>query len=1019
MSASGDDGRAHGDHGGGGGNNFFRRGSRRGGWDTSSTTPTPDRGRSDGGTGGGSFTERRSGAFGGGNYGRVSGGSSTERKSGDYATGYGSSGFSGGNLRESGDFRRSGIYSDGGNHGGWRAGEGVRYGGGRGYAGGSYGGGGDVPSSPRGLTTLTLGDWESVRSTMADEAVRKLSLSPSSSSSKKGLEPPTRPGFGNVGLRCMVKANHFLVQLVGQGKFYRYSVSFEPAAPKKLNKDIMLALINTYKNSDLGCLTPVYDGRRILLTTKELPFISKEFTVRLDDQGSTSAREREFKVTIRWSSTVECHHLNQLLAAHQLEPHQDMIHLLDAVLKSAENLKNYTPVARSLFSSSMGRGPLSNGLEFWKGFYQSLRPTQMGLSLNIAASARAFYEPIAVTEYLSKILWGGLPRDNKALTAHDRLKAEKALKGVTVVVSHREDRRRYKVLGLSTDPCNQLAFSSPSGEQPIPLYFYHKYNITLRYPSLPCLEVSNGKHLINLPMEVCNIVEGQRFSNKLSEGQVKALLKATALRPYERADQLKKTVEQNNYNKDQLIKEFGLHVNNDFTLVEARVLPPPKLLYDGTEPQAIVDPSMGQWKMSNQRLHEPVTVRFWACVNFSPNVRDASAEVFCDKLLNECSRKGMTFAVRPLIRTSSRDPRQLEKVLHDIHIESGQQLQLLIILLPHAAAYYGKIKQICETELGIVSQCCKSEKVLHPGAAYLEHVALKINVKVGGRNVVLLDAANRHIPLVTDDPTIIFGADVTHPQSGEAFSPSIAAVVASMDWPYFAKYHGLVSVQPPRQEIIVDLSKTVKKLLLAFKQNNGVLPRRIIFYRDGVSEDEFSSVLLREMCAIREACQSLEEEDYLPPVTFIVVQKRHHTRFFPEDPNLADRSQNILAGTVVDTKICHPSQFDFYLCSHAGIKGTSRPAHYHVLYDENNFTPDLLQLFTNSLCYTFARCTRSVSIVPPAYYAHLAAFRARKYIEGEVCETGSLTGSAGTTLFPGVRPLPEIKENLKSVMFYC
>ena len=26
------------------------------------------------------------------------------------------------------------------------------------------------------------------------------------------------------------------------------------------------------------------------------------------------------------------------------------------------------------------------------------------------------------------------------------------------------------------------------------------------------------------------------------------------------------------------------------------------------------------------------------------------------------------------------------------------------------------------------------------------------------------------------------------------------------------------------------------------------------------------------------------------------------------------------AGTVVDTKICHPTEFDFYLCSHAGIK---------------------------------------------------------------------------------------------------
>nr|GEX96190.1 PAZ domain-containing protein [Tanacetum cinerariifolium] len=112
------------------------------------------------------------------------------------------------------------------------------------------------------------------------------------------------------------------------------------------------------------------------------------------------------------------------------------------------------------------------------------------------------------------------------------------------------------------------------------------------------------------------------------------------------------------------------------------------------------------------------------------------------------------------------------------------------------------------------------------------------------------------------------------------------------------------------------------------------------------------------MDKIRKACISLEE-NYMPPVTFIVVQKRQHTRFFPVrhgDWASTERSGNILPGTVVDTKICHPSEFDFYLCSHAGIQGTSRPTHYHVLYDENQFTVDGLQTLTNSLCYTYARC---------------------------------------------------------------
>jgi eukaryotic translation initiation factor 2C len=33
-------------------------------------------------------------------------------------------------------------------------------------------------------------------------------------------------------------------------------------------------------------------------------------------------------------------------------------------------------------------------------------------------------------------------------------------------------------------------------------------------------------------------------------------------------------------------------------------------------------------------------------------------------------------------------------------------------------------------------------------------------------------------------------------------------------------------------------------------------------------------------------------------------------------------------------------------------QGTSRPAHYHVLFDENGFSADSLQTLTYNLCYT-------------------------------------------------------------------
>jgi len=52
---------------------------------------------------------------------------------------------------------------------------------------------------------------------------------------------------------------------------------------------------------------------------------------------------------------------------------------------------------------------------------------------------------------------------------------------------------------------------------------------------------------------------------------------------------------------------------------------------------------------------------------------------------------------------------------------------------------------------------------------------------------------------------------------------------------------------------------------------------------------------------------------YQPLITFIISQKRHHTRLFVQNPRDGDRSGNVPAGTVVDTGITSTQDFDFYL----------------------------------------------------------------------------------------------------------
>ncbi|XP_024966350.1 protein argonaute PNH1-like isoform X2 [Cynara cardunculus var. scolymus] len=864
-----------------------------------------------------------------------------------------------------------------------------------------------------------------------------------SSSSEKRLMFPRRPGYGQLGTKCVVKANHFLAELADM-ELTQYSVKVIPEVNStKLNKAIMTQLVKVHRNTDLGMKLPVYDGRRALYTAGRLPFTSKGFTVTLVDDldwiGIT--KERQFKVTIEFAAHASMCQLHELLSGKQVDTPLEALKIVDLVLKEL-TAQRYISVGRFFYSPNITNPkPIGCGLQSWRGFYQSIKPTQMGLSLNIDTLATTFIEPLPVIEFVAEIL--GKQVYTKQISDADRIKIKKALRGVKVEVTHRGNvRRKYRISGVTSQPTRELMFpvDEERNMKSVVDYFREVYGFTIQHAHLPCLQVGNQKKVNYMPMEACKIVEGQRRTKGLNNKQITSLLKFSCQRPKEQEKEILQTMHQSSFKEDPYAKEFGISIDDRLTSVDARVLPAPWLKYHDSGKQKEVLPQLGQWNMKDKKVINGSVVNYWACINFSRTVPDSAAQSFCHQLVQMCQESGMEFKCDSVVPVYSARPDQVKKALKHVYTTTvnkcgGKELELLIAILPdNNGSLYGDVKRICETDLGLISQCCLTKYVLKISKQYLSNVSLKINVKMGGRNTVLLDALRWKVPLVSDIPTIIFGADVTHPESGEDSNPSIAAVVASQDWPEVTKYAGLVSAQPHRQELIQDLYKTwqdpqrgkvnggmIRELLLSFEKATGKKPLRIIFYRDGVSDGQFYQVLLYELDAIRKACASLEP-NYQPPVTFIVVQKRHHTRLFPSNHNdrkSTDKSGNILPGTVVDTKICHPVEFDFYLCSHAGIQGTSRPAHYHVLWDENSFTADEIQSLTNNLCYTYARCTRSVSVVPPAYYAHLAAYRARFYMEPEVHHDNGSVHSMCMVKGAGVRPLPALKEKVKKVMFYC
>lgn len=291
-----------------------------------------------------------------------------------------------------------------------------------------------------------------------------------------------------------------------------------------------------------------------------------------------------------------------------------------------------------------------------------------------------------------------------------------------------------------------------------------------------------------------------------------------------------------------------------------------------------------------------------------------------------------------------------------------------------------EIKRVGDTVLGLATQCVQIKQLKRPKKPYCANIVLKLNGKLGGVNAYLPAS---HLPFLAERPTILIGADMTGPHPTEKDKPVICAVVGSLD-AHASKYASVISYQAKQAgDVIVKLEEMVQEVLRRFYvATGGCKPERIIYFRSALADSWFERVTKAEREAIFNACDALEE-GYQPSLTFLSVQRKHHTRLFPASPAEADRSGNALPGTVIDTMITHPTRFDFYLCSHPGLQGTSRPTHYTVLHDDHRWSADDLQQFCFNLTHLYARCTRSVNMVPPTYYADLACRRARLWAANE------------------------------------
>lgn len=728
----------------------------------------------------------------------------------------------------------------------------------------------------------------------------------------------------------------------------------------------------TYRSGEFGGRIVAYDGMANMYSLGSLP--KDQFVLAVQIPGRRQGEMRDFQFKIRRVSSVSLELLKKFLDGKLDYTPYDVITSLEVIMRHPMCQGNVV-VGRSIFDGK-GVEPIAGAVDVWKGFFLSLRPTLGRMLLNVDISATAFIAPGDIIPILRDFL--GIPKNEVFDSLHPRERGpvEHFLRACRIEMTHRGEGhvRRYKVLGLSSTSADQTFFEDQDGKKAsVAEYFASKYEMTLKYPKLPCLAVGSSQRSIFLPMECCRIPAGQRYMRKLDGPQTSDMIKICNRRPQQRMENISRAsglIDQH----AQYLDHFKINFGRDLLQINGRVLPPPTIFY-GQKMDA--KPMGGAWNLRGTTLEVGCTINSWAVLVFG-RANESDVKNFVRELVNTAVDSGLKVNQHqpPILFATPQVESSVRHAYQRAYDATHEPPQFILCILPtDDAGLYGDIKRCTDTVVGLPSQCMLMKHIRNPNKQYCANLCLKINVKLGGINSSL----GRQMPFIVDSPTMVFGADVTHPGIGESDKPSIAAVVGSMDIK-MSRYAASVRVQGSRVEIMQDLKTMFLEQVQLFVQSNRTRPQRILFYRDGVSEGQFAQVLDFELSAIKAACAEIDPK-FTPKITFILVQKRHHTRFFTADARDADRSGNIPAGTVVDTGCIHPNQFDFFLCSHGGLQGTSRPTHYHVVHDENNFKADDLQMLSYYLCYTFARCTRSVSIATPAYYAHLVAFRARFHFE--------------------------------------
>ncbi|OAV97009.1 hypothetical protein PTTG_11651 [Puccinia triticina 1-1 BBBD Race 1] len=846
------------------------------------------------------------------------------------------------------------------------------------------------------------------------------------------LVPMSRPanGLGSNGNLINVQLNLFQVSMAPSKEMFHYNVeifSSKDTSPPIAMKKRIFNYIHSKFGEALDGIGPIFDGDKTVYSHRELQ--SLEGTVKVPS-FKLPPEDEEFKYILspvekpKWRTSDIFHLLFGPQGPSMRNKSDDEKGaLINSSRRAMQALNvavryllasNCPSTSRAFFPDGAPFLDIGTGVILRRGYITHMRmgnttnfnPPPDNLFLAMDMTCATFLEaPPAnnpantLADLCCKIL--NIPPQRMCnLQEDDYRKLHKMLRRFKIdIVRGESDRGITKSIDhLTLTNSRSEIFQTDEGETSVEAFFLKTWGRRLRFPDLPnVVTVGKGKKTV-YPMELCSIRKGQRYILKLNGDQQSSALRFQTIKPEGRFQQIMVAREHvMDHTHEKLLSAYGIKIGRKFVEAQARVLPPPVVEYSQNLRISVRD---GQWNIAkpNLQLLSTKVLKSWAVVICtSAHLPEQALMNFLGGLRAKLIQLGVQVADAPppIIRLQAPGQQpQVKEALEKAGKTAWQSFdknppQLFLCITDERSYLYNPIKVEGDNfaNRGVTTQCMVLKHVKNAKDQYLSNLALKINLKIGGLNHRLSDLE----PACGGVPTMIVGADLTHNNLSLKMKPSIAALVGSLDRTLL-KFAPAVGVQPllepsdedgrPRSQEPIQLFRTLLSNLLQKwgKTNPGPkFPRRMIIFRDGVSDGEFSQVLESEFKAAKAAIEKIAGKPDQCKITYIVCVKNHRLRMSP-DQRCQDRSGNAPAGSVLDNRIGDPFLFDFFAQTQAGLQGTSRPTRYVILKDESNSSADDLQAIIQIISSGFQRATRSVGLATPAYYADIVASRAKMWV---------------------------------------